>query len=1059
MPTKERERIRALAAKEDWAKAEYGRIKAAAAKGDGYLAAFLYALEGDAKYLPAARKLLLDRYGPEAYWVKEYRKRLANPDYFKAGQPGIPDVYYDIDITGLTAFDWVYNGLNAGDRKTIEDGILTWARFKMRCMDRWTQTPNLVFKPTFMVAMTGLVTQDRECLEWGFRRQKPWGGGLGGYFVVLDTMLKDGGPWHEAPIYPGAHSGLLITALMSRYRGLHDGKDWFSHKMPKGGSVRGLLDYYLDSAYPIEMIGPGAKQVRVANYGDGSTNAAGDLFLVSPTGNPGNILLHDPLVAAYNVSGDPRYAPFVGMIPGYKPDLWDRRPVLANAPLPAAPSKVWPDYGLAMLRSDESSAYWTSGKAIAAFQLMSQGYGHDHRDKFSITLHGAGRLLYPNYNAIQYENPMIGWTRNSVSHNTLVVDEGETCDARPSGIRHEFAPEVKFLATSASGVFQGVDQTRALLLTREYLLDLFSASSKVPHTYDYLLHSFGEAREVRPGQFKPTTALQKRYWLVDRQQGMVTPEQLAIDLVLKEKPGSRPGNYGQDWYDHTASVRVTMAAEPGTQVVHGVWGDDLAKLVAQRQKNAKLDRLTMLAARRTASRNTVFAVTHEPFANADQPQIKAITTLARSQDAVVVRVDGRDFTDYAAVAFGPQKEGREHLLDAKAAGTFGFKSYCYLRLARDGSVTARGGWTHFQIPGAKGPLTVNGQAGKAEQKDGFLTYGTRPKGGPASAVVEAECPLQVKVAPAVTRVFDRDRKAATFTISNLLKEAVSGKIEFDLPDGLTVEPAQPTFGPVPSGSKTSVQVTFIANKPQPGKHVVPYRIVYRPLSAAKEIRSLALPVVVAVGPTMEFVYQHPRPPVYVLHAPKLTAKFDMFHGLCRYLADDDDTVRLDGSPLFTFSDGKEELLGENTKHAFTWPHEAPAHLTAHAYDRCRWQALPFGDRLLIRMDSGWTQFAKTHFTIPGKWVSPRGQPRWKRIVALDTASKEMDAPAKGKVRLVAAELEFPGAKWNLAFKFEPAQEVAINGTELKFQLGSLTNDSWQVGFCRPGELDSWRGKK
>jgi hypothetical protein len=38
----------------------------------------------------------------------------------------------------------------------------------------------------------------------------------------------------------------------------------------------------------------------------------------------------------------------------------------------------------------------------------------------------------------------------------------------------------------------------------------------------------------------------------------------------------------------------------------------------------------------------------------------------------------------------------------------------------------------------------------------------------------------------------------------------------------------------------------------------------------------------------------------------------------------------------------------------------------------------------------------------------------------------------------------------------PAQEVAFNGAALKFAIGSPTNDNWQVGFCRPGELDAWR---
>ena len=142
--------------------------------------------------------------------------------------------------------------------------------------------------------------------------------------------------------------------------------------------------------------------------------------------------------------------------------------------------------------------YWTSGRAIAVFQLMSQGYGHDHRDKFAIMLHGAGRLLYPDYNAIQYESSAVGWTRHSCSHNTLIVDEQDTANAQPTAIRHEFSPEVKYLATSAAEVFEGVEQTRVLLLTGEYLLDVFHARSKLPHTYDYMLHCFGEARPVGP---------------------------------------------------------------------------------------------------------------------------------------------------------------------------------------------------------------------------------------------------------------------------------------------------------------------------------------------------------------------------------------------------------------------------------------------------------------------------------------------------------------------------------------------------------------------------------
>ena len=134
-----------------------------------------------------------------------------------------------------------------------------------------------------------------------------------------------------------------------------------------------------------------------------------------------------------------------------------------------------------------------------------------------------------------------------------------------------------------------------------------------------------------------------------------------------------------------------------------------------------------------------------------------------------------------------------------------------------------------------------------------------------------------------------------------------------------------------------------------------------------------------------------------------------------------------------------------------------ASLTANAQDRARWQAIYLNDRILIRMDSGWTQFEKAYFSVPGDWSSPQGAPRWKRVIALDSSGKEVDAQPGANLKVAAAELEFPEGKWNLAFKFEPAQEVTFNGTELKFAIGSLTNDNWQVGFCGPGELERWRG--
>jgi hypothetical protein len=209
---------------------------------------------------------------------------------------------------------------------------------------------------------------------------------------------------------------------------------------------------------------------------------------------------------------------------------------------------------------------------------------------------------------------------------------------------------------------------------------------------------------------------------------------------------------------------------------------------------------------------------------------------------------------------------------------------------------------------------------------------------------------------------------------------------------------------------------------------------------------------------LESIYQHPKPAVYRIHAPTLTVDMDMKHGLCRRLADDDDTVRLDGSPLFTFSDGETEMLGPDTQHAFVWAREMPADVQAHAKDRCRWQALFFGRHMMIRMNPDWTQFERTYFTLPGKWISPGGQPCWKRIVAVNANGTEADDRPGTQRKIAAAELEFPGGQWNLAFQFQPPQHVTFDGVGMSFSIGSLNRDNWQLGFIRPGQLDAWRGK-
>jgi hypothetical protein len=539
---------------------------------------------------------------------------------------------------------------------------------------------------------------------------------------------------------------------------------------------------------------------------------------------------------------------------------------------------------------------------------------------------------------------------------------------------------------------------------------------------------------------------------------MMTADPWMLDFVIDDKPGSHPGFYGKEWYEHKAKLRLRMARESGTLVVHGVWGHQLARLVAEKYKGAKLEHLSTVVARRTGQRDALFVASHEPYAGNDQPHVERVVTLMRTRTAAVIRVDARDFTDYAAIALGPKAETTEKRLfvPGEPRYFFAFNKYGYVRIRKGGSVTLRGGWTGLRLPGANGPVTLNGKTIRADINDGVLVLG-RP---PAAHEVRLEkrlpeLPIPVKFIPAVVRAAAHDRRVVTFTLDNTLKKPVSGSLQFDLPAGITVDPENAKFGPVQAGASAKVAVIVISNIP--GPHTVPYHVSYRS-GSANEVRTAALPLRIITGPTLESVYEHPRP-YYLIQSPGYTVQADMFNGMHRFLADDDGNIRLNGSPLFTLSDGTRELMSEKTGPGFTWPTESPASLIANAQDRARWQAIYFNDRILIRMDSGWTQSARTYFSVPGNWSSSQGAPRWKRIIALDSSGKEVDVEPQTKLKVLAAELEFPGAKWNLAFKFEPAQELTINGTELNFAIGSLTNDNWQIGFCRSGEFERWAGIK
>lgn len=173
-------------------------------------------------------------------------------------------------------------------------------------------------------------------------------------------------------------------------------------------------------------------------------------------------------------------------------DLFLEPAASAAAPPPTfpRPSDNLGGYGLAILRGRDA-------KHPADLSLFyGTSVGHGHADRLNIELFALGRKLipdlgYPQFAAEDPEPP--GWSRNTVSHNTVVVNaKQQTTDDCGEVSAFASSPTVQFVEVDAPRAYRGeVEMYRrsvALIDTPAgpYAVDIFRVGGGSQH--DYVLH-------------------------------------------------------------------------------------------------------------------------------------------------------------------------------------------------------------------------------------------------------------------------------------------------------------------------------------------------------------------------------------------------------------------------------------------------------------------------------------------------------------------------------------------------------------------------------------------
>jgi hypothetical protein len=508
----------------------------------------------------------------------------------------------------------------------------------------------------------------------------------------------------------------------------------------------------------------------------------------------------DYFLAQMRPPGARRYVPslFFGLEP-IDPD--QTRP-------PAVASGVYPERGLAILRATEGRAFWDS-PAPAVGLRMATRYVHEVPDSFALTgLYAFGRPIYLNRQvSAGYAGTDPGWSGSIRSHCSVMVDNQEPGRTDDVQVRRAFNETVKFVSIRSDEVYPGVDQERALLLTGEYLLDVFSLRSDRPRSYLWLAHTLGRACPDNPSQWAPTSQLLGSVYDLARERSYVAGDKpWAVTAVQRSCGADRDfSGLGERWFQRRVGVRMTMLGEEGTVAYTALGPVRPGRQDRLNHGNIEPGAPTFAAARSKPA--TMFVALHEPFE--DTHRLDYVGQLARTDDAVAVHVRGDGIDDRILVRLG-DRSGEKITLTGNGE-TFTFADHAHIRVGRDiVSVTGDLRVMMLVVGDARPMLRVNGER-KPATFSGDYMLASLDQSLPAAVEDEHTLPARRGVLRAfwtrdLLRLATGGQGSAELVVRSMDPQSATGDVVFQAPEGLAVSPERAPLKNLKPGDEVRIPV-------------------------------------------------------------------------------------------------------------------------------------------------------------------------------------------------------------------------------------------------------------
>ncbi len=462
-----------------------------------YLAGDLYRLTGDTRYRDYVRDLLL-AYAALYPTLGDHPAR-ANQNTGRLFWQVLNDAVWL--VYAVQGYEKVRAELTADQRRLIDDQLFRRAAhfLSVESVRTFDKIHNHATWATAGVGMTGYLLGDRDLVNRALLGSDK--SGETGFLRQTELLFSPDGYYAEGPYYQryALLPFMVFAGAIDRYE---PARDIFGHR-------DGVLLKALRTTI----------QLSYAGYFFPFNDALKDKGLKTDE-------LYEGIAVAYAKSRDPSLLSIA---------QWQGRTVLSAKgllvaeDLAAGKARPFPftsqlfrdgpageQGAIAILRSGDGM----TGQALVA-KNGSQGMGHGHFDKLSWQFYDNGNEIVTDYGAARFLNIEAkrggrylpeneSWAKQTVAHNTLVVDERshfggdlDTAEARsPEQLAFVDQPGLKLSSAQIDDAYPGVAMTRTIALVdvegleHPVVFDIVRAESRSTHSYDLPLHYMGQIMRV-----------------------------------------------------------------------------------------------------------------------------------------------------------------------------------------------------------------------------------------------------------------------------------------------------------------------------------------------------------------------------------------------------------------------------------------------------------------------------------------------------------------------------------------------------------------------------------